>query len=103
MGASTAPRPAVPESIAAAPQATSTVALRPAAGVTVEPRPTVPGSTAPRPRGTETIAQAGHVPPPVAGVVVRALTVEIDVEALLPSWQIRYSALTAEIVAEAQA
>ena len=102
MGVSTAPRPRMPESTAPAPAAGSSTTARPVVGVTVAARPQVVTSTAPRPRMPETTAPAGHIPPAIVGVVVRALTVEIDVDVLVAAWQIQYAPLTAGIAVDAQ-
>ena len=102
MGASIALRPALPESTASAPAASTTVAPRPVVGVTIAARPQLASSQSPRPRLPETTAPAGHIPPAIVGVVVRALTVEIDAAVLVAAWPIRYAVLTANVVVDAQ-
>jgi len=102
VGASIAPRPALPESTASAPAASTTVTPRPIVGVTIAARPQLVTMVSPRPRLPETTALAGRIPPMIVGVVVRALTVRIDVDALVAAWPIRYAALTVDLEADAQ-
>ena len=101
MGASIAPHPVLPESTGPAPAAGSTVAPRPIVGFTIAARPQLASSLSPRPRLLETTAPAGHIPPTIVGVVVRALTVEIDAEVLVAAWPIHHAALTANVAADA--
>ncbi|MBH0119830.1 hypothetical protein I0Q12_10005 [Rhodococcus sp. CX] len=70
-------------------------------GVSIAARPVVVTSISPRPRLPQTVAPAGHIPPAIVGVVIRALTVEIDVDVLAAAWQIQYATLTANLAPEA--